>query len=143
MKLEEIESLWQNDCTIDRTSLDHESLKIPLLHSKYYKIYLREKIQLRAEESDYNQFYKIKHEYYTGKLSQEDLREYGWEPFQFILKGDLSIYVNSDKELTDRLLKLQVQREKVDLLESIIKTLNNRGFLIKNAIDFIKFSNGN
>jgi hypothetical protein len=143
MKLEDIESLWQQDCFIDRTSLEQESLKIPLLHSKYYKIYLREKIQLKAEEGEYDQFYKIKHEYYTGKLSQEDLAQYGWEPFQFILKGDLSIYLNSDKDLITKLLKLQVQREKVDFLESIIKTINNRGFLIKNAIDFIKFSNGN
>lgn len=143
MKLEEIESLWQQDCSIDRTSLDQESLKIPMLHSKYYKIYLREKVQLKAEEGEYNLFYKTKHEYYTGKLSEEELKQYGWEPFQFILKGDLSIYMNADKELTERLLKLQVQREKVDLLESIIKTLNNRGFLIKNAVDFIRFSNGN
>lgn len=143
MKLEQIEEMWSEDCSIDRTSLDTESLKIPSLHSKYYKIYLREKIQLKAEENDYNSFYKIKHEYYTGKLSQEELNEYGWQPFQFVLKNDLSIYINSDREISDRLLKLQLQREKVDLLESIIKTLNNRGFLIKNAVDFIRFSNGN
>ncbi len=143
MKLEDIESLWQQDSIIDRTDLDTESLKIPSLHSKYYKIFLREKVQLKAEETEYKQFFKLKHEYYTGKLSKEDLDQYGWEPFQFILKGDLSIYMDADKEISERLLKLQVQREKVDLLESIIKSLNNRGFLIKNAIDFIKFSNGN
>lgn len=143
MKLEDIESLWQQDSIIDRTDLDTESLKIPSLHSKYYKIFLREKVQLKAEEAEYKQFFKLKHEYYTGKLSKEDLDQYGWEPFQFILKGDLSIYMDADKEISERLLKLQVQREKVDLLESIIKSLNNRGFLIKNAIDFIKFSNGN
>jgi hypothetical protein len=142
MKLEEIENLWQQDCNIDRTNLCDESLKIPFLHSKYYKIYLREKVQLKAEETEYKQFFKIKHEYYTGKLSKDELDEYGWEPFQFILKGELSIYLDSDKEIAERLLKIQVQREKVDLLESIIKSLNNRGFLIKNAIDFIKFSNG-
>lgn len=143
MKLEQIEQMWAEDCSIDRTALDTESLKIPSLHSKYYKIYLREKMQLKSDEHEYNIFFKTKHEYYTGKLSQEELSEYGWQPFQFVLKNDLSIYINSDKEITDKLLKLQLQREKVDLLESIIKTLNNRGFLIKNAVDFIKFCNGN
>lgn len=143
MKLEEIEALWEQDSKIDRTDLDNESLKIPLLHSKYYKIYLREKIQLKAEEQTYKQFYKLKHEYYTGKLSQEDLNEYGWEPFQFVLKNDLQVYIDSDKDISDKLLKLQVQREKVELLENIIKTLNGRGFLIKNAIDFIRFTSGN
>jgi hypothetical protein len=142
MKLEEIESLWEQDAKIDRTDLDNESLKIPTLHGKYYKIYLREKVQLKAEEQEYKTFYKLKHEYYTGKLSKEELDQYGWEPFQFVLKNDLQVYIDADKNIAERLLKLQVQREKVDLLESIIKTLNGRGFLIKNAIDFIRFTSG-
>lgn len=143
MKLEEIELLWEQDSKIDRTDLDAESLKIPALHSKYYKIFLRERVQLKIEEQEYNQFRKIKHEYYTGKLSQEDLKQYGWEQFQLVLKGDLSIYMESDKDISQRLIKLQLQREKVDFLDSIIKTLNTRGFAIKNAIDFIRFSSGN
>jgi len=143
MKLEDIEILWEQDAKIDRTDLDNESLKIPTLHSKYYKIYLREKVQLKAEEQEYKIFYKLKHEYYTGKLSQEDLTHYSWQPFPFVLKGDLQIYMESDKDLAEKLLKLQVQREKVELLENIIKTLNGRGFLIKNAIDFIRFTSGN
>lgn len=143
MKLEEIEALWEQDSKIDRTDLDNESLKIPNLHSKYYKIYLREKVQLKSEEQEYKQYYKVKYEYYTGKMSQEELQEHGWEPFQFLLKNDLQVYIDSDSDISDRLLKLQVQREKVDLLESIIKTLNTRGFLIKNAVDFIKFTSGN
>lgn len=143
MKLEEIESLWEQDIKIDRTELDSESLKIPSLHSKYYKIFLREKVQLKAEEQSYKQFYKLKHEYYTGKLSHSELHELGWEPFQFVLKGDLQVYIDADKELCERLLKLNVQKEKVQFLEDIIKTLNTRGFLIKNAVDFIRFTSGN
>lgn len=142
MKLEEIEALWEKDIKIDRTELDAESLKIPSLHGKYYKIYLREKVQLKAEDQAYKQFYKLKHEYYTGKLSQSELNEFGWEPFQFVLKNDLQVYMDADKELCERLLKLNVQKEKVQFLEDIIKTLNTRGFLIKNAIDFIRFTNG-
>lgn len=142
MKLEEIEALWEEDVKIDRTALDEESLKIPYLHNKYYKIYLREKVQLKAEQNSVAQFYKLKHEYYTGKLSQSECKELGWEPFQFVLKGDIQVYLDADKELADKLIKASVQKEKVDFLENIIKTLNNRGYLIKNAIDFRKFSNG-
>jgi hypothetical protein len=141
-KLEEIEALWEKDSKIDRTELDSESLKIPMLHSKYYKIYLREKVQLKADDQDLKQFYKLKHEYYTGKLSQEELRQYGWEPFQFVLKNDIQVYMDADKDLCERLLKVQIQKEKVHFLEDIIKTLNGRGFLIKNAIDFIRFTSG-
>ena len=142
MKLEEIEALWEQDIKIDRTELDSESLKIPTLHGKNYKIYLREKVQLKAEDQSYKQFYKLKHEYYTGKLSQSELNELGWEPFQFVLKNDLQVYMEADKELCERLLKLNVQKEKVQFLEDIIKTLNTRVILIKNAIDFIRFTSG-
>jgi hypothetical protein len=142
MKLEEIESLWEKDSKIDRTELDAESLKIPTLHAKYYKLYLREKVQLKSEEQDYKQFYKLKHEYYTGKMSQSELNELGWEPFQFVLKNDLQVYIDADKDVAERLLKLSVQKEKVQFLEDIIKTLNTRGFQIKNAIDFIRFTSG-
>jgi len=143
MKLEEIEAFWEQDSKIDRTDLDSESLKIPSLHAKYYKLYLREKVQLKAEEQVYKQFHKIKHEYYTGKLSKSELEEYQWEPFQFVLKNDLQVYMEADKEISDKILKLSVQQEKVRFLEEIIKTLNTRGFLIKNAVDFIRFTSGN
>jgi len=143
MKLEDIIQQWEQDVKIDRTELDAESIKIPSLHNKYYKIYIKEKIQLKAEEQDYKLYYKLKHEYYTGKLSKQDLDENGWEPFQFVLKNDLSIYLEADKDLSEKLIKLQVQKEKVQFLEDIIKTLNGRGFLIKNAVDFIRFTSGN
>ena len=142
MKLEEIENEWSQDCKIKREDLDAESLRIPELHNKYYKLMMREKFQLKAEENDYKLFYKLKHEYYNGKLSDDELQEQGWEPFQLILKSDLSVYMEADKQLSDRLLKLSLQREKVKYLESIIANLNRRSFTIKNAIDFIKFSNG-
>ena len=142
MKLETLEEMWSIDSKIDRSSLDAESLKIPELHQKYYKLYLREKFQFKSDENMYNQFFKLKHEYYTGKLSSEELKEFGWEPFQFVLKGDLQIYLDADKEICERLLKLEIQKEKIRFLESIIENLNRRSFSIKNAIEFIKFSNG-
>lgn len=143
MKLEEIETEWAKDSKIDRTNLDGESLRIPELHHKYYKMFIRERVQLKKEEGDYAEFYKLKVEYYQGRCDQETLQVYGWDQFQLnILKQELPLYLEADKELIDRKLKLHLQREKVEMLESIVKTLNGRGFLIKNAIDFIKFSNG-
>jgi len=140
--IEQIEAMWDEDVKIDRTALDEESLKIPYLHNKYYKLYLREKVALKTENNNVSVFYKLKHEYYTGKLSGQECKDLGWPPFPFILKGDLQIYMDADKELTDKLLKIVIQKEKVEFLESIIKTLNTRNFLIKNAIDFRKFAGG-
>ena len=142
MKLEDVENLWSIDCKINRTELDGESLKIPELHNKYYKIYIREKVQMKSEENEYNELYKVKWEYYNGKMDKAELDARGWEQFPLILNKDLNTYISADKDIIQKLLKLTLQREKVEFLESIIKTLATRGFLIKNAIEFIKFNNG-
>ena len=39
-------------------------------------------------------------------------------------------------------LKIGFQQEKIEFLDSILKTLNNRGYNIKTAVDWIKFTNG-
>jgi hypothetical protein len=38
--------------------------------------------------------------------------------------------------------KIEYQKEKINYLESIIKTVVNRNFLIKNIIDWRKFTSG-
>jgi hypothetical protein len=35
-----------------------------------------------------------------------------------------------------------MQQEKVDLLESIIKSIHNRGYQLKTALDFLRFTMG-
>ena len=89
MDLSEIRKLVAEDMPIDDTELDVESMTIPQLHGKYLNFYLDEKLVLQKLNSDYYRLKKTKWEYYTGKLDQDQLEEYGWEPFQFkILKQD-------------------------------------------------------
>lgn len=143
MKLEEIQTIWRNDSNIDRTELGEESLRIPQLHSKYYNMFSTERMQLRKLEQDYNLLYKLKFEYYNGTISEEELKENAWEPFQLkILKTDLSIYMQSDTHLKNLSLKIAVQKEKVEFLESVIKNLPARGYQINAAITWEKFKVG-
>jgi len=58
------------------------------------------------------------------------------------LKNEVQLYIESDDMFIDITLELAMQQEKVDYLESIIKSLNNRGFQIKSAIDWNKFVTG-
>jgi hypothetical protein len=39
MNLDEIQKLWEEDSKIDEDNLHTESVKIPSLHAKYYKIF--------------------------------------------------------------------------------------------------------
>ena len=78
MKLEEIQQLWASDSQIDRTELGNEAVKIPQLHSKYYKMYSTERLTFRKMEAESRQLYKDMWDYYQGNMDYEQLQEYGW-----------------------------------------------------------------
>jgi len=143
MKLDDIMDLWADDARMDDTELGNESLRIPMLHHKYYKIFVQEGLLLKKVEQDYKTLYKLKYEYYMGVLDQETLLERGWNPNPLkILKQDLSIYMEGDNDLQLIQAKIDIQKQKLSFLESAIKTIINRGFLIKNAIEWEKFKVG-
>ncbi len=143
MKLSEIQDMWALDAKVDRTELGEESLRIPQLHSKYYNLFSVERMALRQLENDYKALYRIKFEYYNGTISEEDLRANGWEPFMLrVLKSDINVYIQSDADLSKLQLRIEMQKEKVEFLESIIKNLPARGYQIKAALDWEKFKVG-
>jgi hypothetical protein len=143
MKLDEILELWAEDCSVDRTELGEESLKLPKLHSKYLRIYTEERLLLRRLEGEKKELLLLKHDYYRGVMPEEDLKINGWEPFRLsVLKSDIPMYIDADQDIIKLNLRIAMQQEKVDSLESIIRSINNRGFLIKNAIEYEKFKVG-
>jgi len=143
MNIDEIHELWSNDSKIDQDELAEESLKTPQLHSKYLKLYYSERLKLKQYDFKYRELLKLKHEYYNGLISEEDLRENGWEPNQLkIMKSDIQMYIDADSDVIELLQRKALQQEKVDMIESILRTINNRGFQVKNAIDWIRFTNG-
>jgi hypothetical protein len=82
-------------------------------------------------------------EYYLGEMDQEELEEFGRDQFyKKLLKNEIDTYIESDDMWIDINLKVALQQEKVNYLDSIIKSINNRGFQIKNAIDWLRFTNG-
>lgn len=146
MNLEEIQKLWSSDCILDDIQLDLEAKKIPELHNKYFKIFSDEKLKLVKLESRKKEILKIKWLYYTGKIDKESLEKMGWEPFELDIKTrnkiDLDRFMDSDRDYLDIHEKIEIQKEKINYLESIVKSLNTRGFLIKNIIDWRKFTSG-
>ena len=143
MELSEIRNLVAQDMSIDDTELDVASISIPQLHNKYLNIYLDEKLVLQKLTSEYNIMKRIKWEYYTGKLDREQLEEYGWEPFRLkILKQDIDLYMDSDGELQKLSNRKAYQKEKINYLDAILKSINNRQWNIRNAIEWKKFING-
>lgn len=143
MKLEEILEMWSEDCKVDRTELGEEALKLPKLHSKYLRTFTEERLTLRKMEEERKELVLLKHDYYRGVLPDEDLKAHGWEPFRMnILKSDIPMRMDADQDIIKMNLRIAMQEEKVSTLESIIKSISNRGFLIKSAIDYEKFKVG-
>lgn len=143
MTLDDLRKEIEKDMALDESALDIESLKIPALHGKYLNFLLDERLVMRKAEAEYNHMTKVKWEYYTGKMSQEELTARGWEPFSLkILRNDLDLYLNSDEDLSKLSQKFLFQKEKVSLLEEVVKELNTRHWKIRNAIEWRRFVNG-
>tara|TARA_R100001163_G_C5068170_1_gene208053 strand:+ start:7551 stop:7985 length:435 start_codon:yes stop_codon:yes gene_type:complete len=143
MNLEEIRRSVSGDLTMDKTELDMESMKTPQLHNKYLIMYTDEKLVLGKMESDYRRLRKDKWLYYTGKMSQEQLDDRGWEPFALnLLKTDIDKFIESDDDIILQENKILLQKEKVEYLKSVVGIITNRQWLIRSTIDWIKFTNG-
>lgn len=143
MKLESILLEWDKDSIIDKTNLSEESLKIPHLHSKYLRIFSNESLMLHKMKQDIKKLRLEKYEFYTQGPTKET-QEKGWQlPAQGrILKNEVQQYIDVDDDITSTTLKMSIQSEKVKALEMIINQINNRSFIIKDAIAWQQFING-
>jgi hypothetical protein len=143
MKFEDIFSMWETDSDIDKTELGDESLKIPKLHHKYYTVFVNERSMLKKLESNMKKLKLEKYEFYT-QGHNEETREKKWKlPAKgMILKADIPMYIEADDDIIDMSLKIGVQQEKVEFLESILGTIKFRSNVIKNAIDWTRFTMG-
>jgi hypothetical protein len=143
MTLDQMMEEWRLDATVDSTELGIASLKIPELHSKYLKIYFDERRKLKALEFQSKDLSLKKYEYYNGKLSQEELDELNWEPFvKRLMKNEVDMYLDSDKDIIHNNVRIINQKEKLALLDEVLKNVNQRNFQIKNAIEWKKFTQG-
>jgi hypothetical protein len=143
MDIEKIVSEWNKDSKIDDTELGTESSRIPMVHNKYLKYYMGERIQLIKLKGEHKKLQRLLLEYYLGELDNQELQELGRQQFfKKLLKNEVNTYIESDDAFIESTIKVAMQDEKVSYLDSIIKSLNNRGFQIKSALDWMKFTTG-
>jgi len=141
-KLDELLEMWRKDSVIDRTEPGKELINIPQLHSKYLNILSRHRLLAKEAEFKYNKMKKIKWEYFTGKLDDAQLKHYGWEPFQFVLKSDINTYLEGDNDLIKLLEKKVYHEEVVSVIESIMNELKQRTWQLRDFITWERFIGG-
>ena len=140
MTLDELKLQVQKDLKVDDEHLDTESLKNQEIKAKYLDHKSRYELLLFKAKGDYKRMYREKWEYYGGKA---DAKIYATKPFDLkVLKTDLSVYITSDEEVINAENKIGYLETVVDYIKGVIKSVDNRGWDIKNAIEWKKFEAG-
>lgn len=98
---------------------------------------------LKKYEADHKTLKLGKYEFYLHGPSPESIKK-GWQQPSVgrVMKPDIGAYLDADPDLINMCLKIGIQNEKIDFLDSIIKSLVARGFNIKNALEWEKFKVG-
>jgi hypothetical protein len=140
MTLDELKVQVEKDLTINDERLDTESLRSQELYSKYLDYKTNFELLMHRAKGEYKVLYREKWEYYGGKA---DVKIYVTKPFDLkVLKTDLAVYITSDEEIINAENKVGYLETIVDYIKGVIKSVDNRGWDIKNAIEWKKFEAG-
>lgn len=144
MKLDEIIDMWATDCVVDDNHLGEASSNTPVLHAKYLKLLMDAKQRRARTLHEYNTLRKNKFRYYRGEMSREELKEAGWEQWQYAkpLKNEMDEFLKGDEELAKIDMRLEYIDAMIYALESIMNQIKQRSFDLKNAITWKQFLAG-
>ena len=143
MKIEEITTAWANDGKIDQGHLASAAASVPLLHGRYYKMLIEERLLLIKLKSHQENIAMILDGFFAKTLTISELKEYDLEySDKKVLRADIQKNIAVHPKMIDITLKIAVQSEKVKYLEDIIKQIHSMNYTIKNIIDVRKFEAG-
>ena len=141
--MSELIKQWEEDAPVDTTNASGEIARIPLLHSKYNKYLSLHKLSCIRKMQKLDVLRKDKWLWINGKLSQEQLTEMGWEPFQLtILKPDQQMWLDADEDIQKLKGGIAFSEECVSFCTYVMKELNNRSYELRAFMDWEKFTSG-
>ena len=141
MNLDELKKEAYEDLPITKEEhLAQEAFKNQELKAKWLDYKSRFELLLVRNKGEYQRLYRDKWEYYGGKA---DAKVYVAKPFDLkVLKSDLAMYISSDEEIIQLSDKISYLEYTIKYCEGIIKSIDNRGWDTKNAIEWKKFEAG-
>lgn len=143
MTFDELRKEVETDLAIDMSELGVESIRTPQIHSKYLNHFYDLRTIVRRLRSEHAELRKAKWMWISGKMGEEELRERGWEPHPLrVLRQDMDMHLSADPDIRDLEAKIALQEERISYIESVLRQVNQRQWLIRNAVDFLKFKNG-
>ena len=140
MTLDELKLEVQADLKVDDEHLDTESLKNQEIKAKYLDVKSKYELLLYRAKGEYKRIYRDKWEYYGGKA---DAKIYITKPFDLkVLKTDLHIYIESDEDIIKAEHKIAYLETVIKYIDGVLKSIQSRGWDIKNAISWKQFEAG-
>lgn len=145
LTMEELMEEWKKDSIIDRDHLDTASLMTANFHQKYLDLLTHYKIKIFALDKKYLEMKGLRSRYYNGQMTKSELAEYGWQQYQYKtpLKSELERLLETDQYLLNIKDKTSYYTFCFEYCEEVIKSLRDRNYQIRAAIDFMKFQAGN
>ena len=140
MTLDELKLQVEKDLKVNDEILDKESFKNQELYAKYLEHKTNFEFLLYRAKGEYKTLFREKWEYYGGKA---DAKIYVTKPFDLkVLKTDLSIYIESDEDIIKVEHKISYLESVVKYIEGVLRSIQSRGWDIKNAISWKQFEAG-
>ena len=148
-KFEKLRADWAEDSAVDfqfknkqySTDLGQLALDIPFQHNKYLNHYTDIQQIKTSLEFEIRKMVRDKREYYSGEA---DAKTYAAKPFGSSIKTTekMKVYLESDEEIINLEAKIKYLDQMLYFLDQVMKQISNRGFQIKSAIEWEKFTNG-
>ena len=125
---------------INDEDLHQQSYKNQIIKPKWLDYKSKYKLMMFQCKAEHKRLYRQKWEYYGGK---SDAKVYAAKPFDLkVLKTDLGVYINSDEDIIEVEKKIIYYETVIEFIEGVIKSIDSRGWDIRNAQDWKKFIAG-
>jgi hypothetical protein len=125
---------------INDEDLHQQSYKNQIIKPKWLDYKSKYKLMMFQCKAEHKRLYRQKWEYYGGK---SDAKVYAAKPFDLkVLKTDLGVYINSDDDIIEVEKKIIYYETVIEFIDGVIKSIDSRGWDIRNAQDWKKFIAG-
>jgi len=144
MVIDEVITMWEQDCIIEEKDLGRSSTDTAKLHAKYLRLLSDAKLRKAKLHADLSSMRKLKFRYYRGELTKAELTTLGWDQWQYSkpLKAEMDEFLKGDEDIAKIQTRLSYIENMVEVLESIMTQIKARDWQIKNAISWRQFMAG-
>jgi len=136
--LDDIVNEWEQDSNIDITNIRDESIKTPVLHSKYLSLLASYKQKLITLNYKLKEIKRWKTRWLNGEMSLDECKERGIEQYQFVkpIRSMIPEILDADPDVYQIRSQVEMVEAIIEVLQSILGIIKGRDYSIGNFIKY-------